>query len=99
MSASGPAAHPGSVSQKPAGDSSPHAKGLRPPEEEKRPMTNSQANFRRRFLSKHGWNCYLIEKRSSGEGHIMRGGENKRASILFSQRENSAGGLEAFLES
>lgn len=40
----------------------------------------------------------MIEKRSTSNQYQSRGAENKRASIIYNLRENSAGGLDQYLE-
>ena len=63
-----------------------------------------QQSFGRKFLSKHGWNFFMIEKRVTQDSQlnasafsVRSGNENRRATLLFNLRENSAGGLEHLL--
>ena len=81
----------GPVSAKPLGDMEEQKSAKRLPGE-------ISKSFSRRFLSKHGWNCFMIEKRSTNHQYQSRGAENKRASIIYNLRENSAGGLDQYLE-
>lgn len=62
-----------------------------------------EPSFSRRFMAKHGWNCFMIERQASPDSRSnfvpRNGNENKRASSFFSLRENTAGGLETLLNS